>query len=388
MDDTVTIFLHGDPLYGRASLTGRSTIMVATKGDGQDRNLDSGGTKEAKSPPLEGTRVSKTGFVDGAGEAEIKNTLAEDHLIPKVLEDKNPPHSTSLYTPIRHFNCLYVNGTRVLRVITLHHPGEIKHLDEETCFFCHSGAPWDVGIERKEASGGNLAYDPVIKEEVHKELASIRLGRQKGKPGVSYDIGSVPFMALDIFDNFWYKRKAPHVYRYDAESFSWCLIFICICMGKDDQGRIHMIRPNPLSSWLRGVDSCHSSKETEWDIQTLLEDVPLHSSAKHVASMSCSHWASRFGDKPYYSISAETDDPAEIEDKNFLERFLSEPCFRGPLVEKIHEEPSDRRSFKLAFQLLLDASDWVPKSKREDFMEMMRCVLHRHKFVVSPNPLP
>ena len=244
--------------------------------------------------------------------------------------------------------------------------------------------PLDMGIERGSIGGGNLAYDPVMKGGVLKEPNSVRLGRDKEKPSGNDDIGTSPFMALDLLDNWRLKGTAPRLYRYDAESFAWCFIWTCICMKKDAQGRIRMIYPNPFSSWYWGVDS-YSWRVTH--TQRLLEDALFHRSSKHIATMFCSHWVWRSSDKQANESSAESESEPDMEGKDFLEHLLSK--YRKTVPKKRGcTEPSDRHSFKQAFQLILHASSWVPESKGEVFMETVRCVVDRYKFVISRDPVP
>ncbi|PVF92559.1 hypothetical protein CPB86DRAFT_744149 [Serendipita vermifera] len=94
------------------------------------------------------------------------------------------------------------------------------------CFKCHL-ALWKHGIYHRDISSGNLMCKKVG-EQVVGVLIDYDLATRArdGSLGNTDRTGTVPFMALDLISEQGLKQRVPHVYRHDAESFFWVLMWI------------------------------------------------------------------------------------------------------------------------------------------------------------------
>ncbi|KAF9779224.1 hypothetical protein BJ322DRAFT_1013571, partial [Thelephora terrestris] len=119
-------------------------------------------------------------------------------------------------------------------------------------------AVWQGGALHKVIGVGNLRYDPWTKRGVLNDFDLACLIMREGSLSAKDNTGTRPFMALDLLSNE--ASKVKRLYRHDAESFAWRLIYICICMTKDKKGEIFTISPNPLSSWFGPAPECRISK--------------------------------------------------------------------------------------------------------------------------------
>ena len=111
------------------------------------------------------------------------------------------------------------------------------------------------GIEHVDISAANPGYhNPVVKFDLDLDGLSRRDSES------SMITGTFQFFALDLLIKRPLGDMVQPLYRHDAESFAWCLIYICNCMGKDDNGEIGTLIPHPLSSWSTSVSESHYSK--------------------------------------------------------------------------------------------------------------------------------
>ena len=69
-------------------------------------------------------------------------------------------------------------------------------------------------------------YDPVTRRGILNDFDLARLQRQDGKPSGKDNTGTMPFMALDLLNPEAFQGMVPRLYRHDAESFAWCLVYI------------------------------------------------------------------------------------------------------------------------------------------------------------------
>ena len=213
-------------------------------------------------------------------------------------------------------------------------------------------------------------FDPKTRRGILNDFDLARLYRQDGEPSGKDNTGTMPFMALDLLNTEAFLGMVPRRYRHDAESFAWCLVYICICMKKDDDGDILVIRPHPLSSWFMDPSSCYQSKTDEETLR-LLKDVPLHQRSKDLASALRHHWVTRFKNQSQATSLASVGPPAVPEDLPADLRAKSGGTF---LEEEAYEEPLDLESFNKVYQLLISWSNAVPPSKRVVFFDMCRLV--------------
>ena len=87
-------------------------------------------------------------------------------------------------------------------------------------------------------------YDPMTKRGVLSDFDLAREGGQNRRPSAKDNTGTLPFLALDLLNKRASEGLVPRRYRQDAESFAWCLIYICICVGKDERSNRHHQPPS------------------------------------------------------------------------------------------------------------------------------------------------
>ena len=73
------------------------------------------------------------------------------------------------------------------------------------------------------------------------------------------DPKTMPFLALDLLEEGM-SRKIPRLYRHHAESFGWCLFYLCFTTVKDKDGQNCTKNPNPLQRWFTTSDDCWTAK--------------------------------------------------------------------------------------------------------------------------------
>ena len=196
--------------------------------------------------------------------------------------------------------------------------------------------------------------DPLTKRGVLNDFDLARWGAPDRKPSAKDNTGTLPFLALDLLNERALDGSVPRLYRHDAESFTWCLIYICVCMIQGTDGRISTRRINPLSDWSVNLKHCLYSK-TRLAEEHLLDNFPIHRRIEPLASDLYDCWASRYF------------------------KHMGAGLKRGG---EPYNELSNEEWFKQVFQLFLDATDAIPESKRRVFEEMTRLVTSLNPFVV------
>jgi len=267
-------------------------------------------------------------------------------------------------------------------VIVFRRLEDIKFLDEEhmliaflDCFFCH-WALWEQGIEHGDISIGNLMCDPVTKRGVLNDFDLARLRVPDRKPSSKDHTGTLPFLALDLLNERAFNGQVPRLYRHDAESFNWCLVYVCICMKRDGNGQIGAAYPHPLSSWFTDAGNCYRSK-LELRDDGLLEEFPIHQNIEPLVSGLYKHWTDRYHDQ-----------------KSNLEGSSSGIVFEGlskfirpKAVQTTEPDPykelSDHEWFTQIVQLIIDRSGVMPKSQGQVFVQIMGLVDTRDPFATS-----
>ncbi|KAF8315998.1 uncharacterized protein EI90DRAFT_3293795 [Cantharellus anzutake] len=388
-DATIHIFPDDDLIYGGVNLTGRSTVVAgARKADGSNPNT-SVDIREAnnlvtKASWPEESRASEVKIIERAMQIGKTNSLVEDH-IPTMHGNIDPPYVTCSTRFIREFLKLDTTGARLLRLIILDRLGELKHLDEEDvliayldCFFCHWGL-WEGNLCHGDISTGNLMYKPGTNRGVLIDFDLGLLDKQKGPSGKD-NTGTMPFMALDLLSVEALKGSVPRLYRHDSESFAWCLIYICICMDRGDDGKILTISPHPLSSWFKDPGNCLASK-TAIETATLLVRAPLHQRYTDFAAELHDYWVQRFNRQTRFnrqmakkSVLFDHDPFKEDLSEDVPEVLLAKDSKATP---EEYKEPSDLESFRDVCLLIPPHRHVIPKSKGKIFAGIMGLVANR-----------
>ena len=145
-------------------------------------------------------------------------------------------------------------------------------------------------------------FDPVMERGVLNDFDLARWSAPNRKPSAEDNTGTLPFLALDLLNNPALEGRVRRLYRHDAESFTWCLIYLYICMRTDDQGRIVTPRPHPLSSWFESVSASLFSKVT-LNEKKLLDESPLHQNTRPLVCALYRYWMLRYYDRKMDTIA-------------------------------------------------------------------------------------
>jgi hypothetical protein len=225
--------------------------------------------------------------------------------------------------------------------------------------------------------------DPVTKRGVLNDFDLARLSTPDRKPGAKDNTGTMPFLALDLLNEAAFKGLVQRRYRHDAESFAWCLVYICVCMGKDQNGRIGTFHPHPLSAWFINLDACYRSKISLVENE-LFKNFPLHQNIASTVSALYSNWTKRYArqleDNTNLHVSLTQTRAEEGVGGVPLPSDLIEPEGTVQTTEP-YQELSDQEWFKRVYGILIKANLIIPPSKAKVFLEIINLVKARYPFV-------
>ena len=195
--------------------------------------------------------------------------------------------------------------------------------------------------------------DPVTKRGVLNDFDLARWSDPNRKASAKDNAATLPFLALDLLHKAALSGSVRRLYRHDAESFTWCLLYICICMAedKDEDDQIRTLDPHPLSHWFIDMANCGWSKY-RLSQEGLLKNFPLHRRIQPLARDLYNHWMSRW-------------DAGRLAERR----------------EGLYQELPDQEWFKQVSRLHLDATDSIPESKIEIFDGISDLVTALYPFV-------
>jgi hypothetical protein len=151
---------------------------------------------------------------------------------------------------------------------------------------------WKYGVRHRDISASNLMYYKTSNGLIIGVLNDYDLSSVRDTPTGTERTGTVPFMAMDLLTKEALQGKVAHLYRHDAESFIWVLIWVCL---RYENG---MLKGTMLNEWLKeDALGCHknkasfvwsgrlsgntqptSSHQVNWEIaQLCIEEVALYS---------------------------------------------------------------------------------------------------------------
>ena len=73
-------------------------------------------------------------------------------------------------------------------------------------------------------------------------------------------MGTFPFLVLDLLSEKGLRGEIPRLYRHDAESFAWVLIYLCFAMVQNEDGGNHTKDSNLLRDWFHDPESTRAAK--------------------------------------------------------------------------------------------------------------------------------
>ncbi|KAG1720569.1 uncharacterized protein EDB91DRAFT_1280577 [Suillus paluster] len=111
---------------------------------------------------------------------------------------------------------------------------------------CHY-ALWKKGIHHCDVSPSNLMVYKTSDGRYIGVLNNYDLSSIQGSSQGNEHTGIVPFMSIDLLKPDALKGKVEHLYRHDAESFIWVLVWVCLRYNK---GKL-LTTGRPLDEWLK-----------------------------------------------------------------------------------------------------------------------------------------
>ncbi|KAG2355773.1 hypothetical protein BDR07DRAFT_1302159 [Suillus spraguei] len=180
---------------------------------------------------------------------------------------------------------------------------------------CHY-ALWEKNVYHRDVSPSNLMVYKTSDGRYIGVLNDFDLSSTRDSPSGQERTGTVPFMAVELLTEEAIKGKVKHLYRHDAESFIWVLIWVCL---RYKAGRL-LRKRRPLDEWLK-VDAVGCRKEKNDFLIT------SHSRIKPSESHKGSSWkvvrSSLRVVRLFYAVKPEVDD-LETEDSDNSETEDSE----------------------------------------------------------------
>ncbi|KIK40225.1 hypothetical protein CY34DRAFT_807451 [Suillus luteus UH-Slu-Lm8-n1] len=111
---------------------------------------------------------------------------------------------------------------------------------------CHH-ALWKIGVHHRDVSPNNQMVYSLCGRFIGAlndyDLSSLK----RDGPSCLERTGTVPFMAIDLLMPEAIAGNVEHVYAYDAESFIWVLIWVCL---RYENGKL-LSKNRPLEEWLK-----------------------------------------------------------------------------------------------------------------------------------------
>ena len=136
-------------------------------------------------------------------------------------------------------------------------------------------------------------WDPERKVGVLNDFDLARCTSQMDASGTE-NMGTIPFMALDLLSIEGLRGEIPRLYRHDAESLSRALIYLCASMVKNEEGENCARTSILLRRWFGDWLSCHDAK---FAFQSQLYDDPnvkfAYPNAEFLATSLYWHWFDR-----------------------------------------------------------------------------------------------
>ena len=160
------------------------------------------------------------------------------------------------------------------------------------------------------------------------------LTNQEGASGQG-NTGTLPYMALDLLSEKGLRGEIPRLYRHDAESFAWSLIYLCLSTVKNEEGEKYTMLSRRLGRWFADWETCRNAKlGTQWEDydESHSDIVYAHPNAMALARSLYSHWSARYRKQFPGEDTTEESVPSVIAQK--LGRADTTPPEATPYVEE------------------------------------------------------
>ena len=221
---------------------------------------------------------------------------------------------------------------------------------------------WRMGIQHGDVSLGNLMWDDERKVGVLNDFDFAKFVDQTGT-GRQDNMGTVPFMALDLLSEEAFRGEIPRLYRHEAESFAWSLIYLHLATVEGDDGKNRTINRRRLEWWF--VDWRYSRAERiahDWNHEDDPQITLAYPNARRLARSLHGYWVRRYCDRNASSDS---------EDDNQLPAGQSSKVRAQPSAKDgtPRVEPGDDQEFK---ELLERNSRGLKGQKAAELLNEMR----------------
>jgi len=152
-------------------------------------------------------------------------------------------------------------GSRVFYIIVFRKLRPITELSGQEflrawwhAVLCHR-VLWKYGVRHRDISASNLMYYKTSNGLIVGVLNDYDLSSVRDTPTGTERTGTVPFMAMELLTKAALQGKVEHLYRHDAESFIWVLIWVCL---RYENG---VLKGTMLNEWLKeDALGCHDKK--------------------------------------------------------------------------------------------------------------------------------
>ena len=119
-----------------------------------------------------------------------------------------------------------------------------------------------MGIQHGDISLGNLMWDDERKAGVLNDFDLAKFADQTGASRHD-NTGTLPFMALDLMSEKGLRGEIPRLYRHEAESFAWILIYLYLFTVEGEDQKNYIRTTDPLLAWF--VESADLRRGLDFD---------------------------------------------------------------------------------------------------------------------------
>jgi len=225
----------------------------------------------------------------------------------------------------------------------------------------------EEGIQYGDTNPATPTWDDRRKTGVLNDFDLARFADQAGASGQD-GMGTLPFMALDLLSKEGICGKIPRRYRHEAESFAWCLIYLCLSMAEDTDGKIYTRDPHPLPELFRSWKTSRDFKFALFWCEYDNPDVPLvHPNTEPLARALHEYWSDRY--------TKQLRGGRMVRMSEGSSRFRQTTGLETPLLIKTppYKEPEDEYQFR---ELVATQARELPSATKEVVLGMVRAYLN------------
>ncbi|KAG1748446.1 uncharacterized protein EDB91DRAFT_1047965, partial [Suillus paluster] len=148
---------------------------------------------------------------------------------------------------------------------------------------------WQNGVRHRDVSPSNLMVYKTLDGRFIGVLNDFDLSSTRVTSTNNERTGTVPFMALNLLTPEAFEGHVEHLYRHDAESLIWVLVWVCL---RYDEGEI-LSEGRPLDDWLKADARACREKKSDFLVRIQNRDRTIKPSLSHQSNwqmaLSCLH---------------------------------------------------------------------------------------------------